>query len=124
MVMYAGRIVEEGTVDEVFSNPGHEYTRSLLDALPERSRKGERLKVIPGKVPLLEELPDINSNKEITNDKATTELSADNPEISGCPFASRCERAEEQCRDGFPEKIKISETHVSRCILAAGERLP
>ncbi|MDR0312956.1 MAG: ABC transporter ATP-binding protein [Treponema sp.] len=114
MVMYAGKIVEEGSVDEVFSNPGHEYTRSLLSALPERNRKGERLKVIPGKVPLLEELSADSSTE------STVELS----EISGCPFSSRCEKAEEQCHDKFPEKIKISETHVSCCILAVGERLP
>jgi peptide/nickel transport system ATP-binding protein len=115
MVMYAGKIVEEGTADEVFTNPGHEYTRSLLGALPERNRKGEKLEVIPGKVPLLEELSNSYSSKEIIDDVVAANF--------GCPFASRCEKAEEQCRNMFPGKIKISETHVSRCILAAGEEL-
>jgi peptide/nickel transport system ATP-binding protein len=136
MVMYAGKIVEEGIAEEVFQNPGHEYTRSLLGALPERNQKGEKLKVIPGKVPLLEELEEeekiqYSSASKLSakrtarlcvrffEDKVATESSV----ISGCPFASRCEKVEEQCQSRFPDKIKISENHFSHCILATGEKL-
>ena len=51
IVMYAGQIVETGTVDEVFQSPRHPYTAALLEALPERSVGHERLTTIPGVVP-------------------------------------------------------------------------
>jgi peptide/nickel transport system ATP-binding protein/oligopeptide transport system ATP-binding protein len=50
-VMYAGRVVEAGPVDEVFVSPRHPYTQGLLESMPSRSRRGERLKVIKGSVP-------------------------------------------------------------------------
>ena len=96
MVMYAGRIVEEGGVEEVFSHPAHEYTKGLLGALPERSRRGTKLKVIPGQVPSIEEA-----------------------DIRGCPFAPRCSKAEESCRSNFPGEVFINMNHKCRCITEA-----
>ncbi|MCL2832033.1 MAG: ABC transporter ATP-binding protein [Treponema sp.] len=96
LVMYAGKIVEEGSVDEVFNRPAHEYTGALLGALVEKNQRGEKLKVIPGKVPSIEE------------DRS-----------KGCPFMPRCNRAIDVCGDEFPPGIKINKNHSSRCVLAA-----
>jgi peptide/nickel transport system ATP-binding protein len=74
LVMYAGRVMEEGPVKEVFSNPAHEYTRGLLGSIPGRSHKGRPLTAIPGRVPSLEEAGS-----------------------AGCPFMPRCPRAEKRC---------------------------
>jgi peptide/nickel transport system ATP-binding protein len=72
-VMYAGRIVEEGTVDQVLDAPLHPYTRGLLDSVPSRNIRGAPLKQIPGTPPPLLDLP------------------------SGCSFRSRCSRASVVC---------------------------
>jgi peptide/nickel transport system ATP-binding protein len=72
-VMYAGRIVERGPVDAVLDDPLHPYTSGLLDSVPSRHGRGERLRQIPGMTPSLLELP------------------------PGCPFRSRCERATDAC---------------------------
>jgi oligopeptide/dipeptide ABC transporter ATP-binding protein len=93
MVMYAGRIVEEGNVEEVFSSPGHEYTRGLLGCLPERNSKGEKLRAIPGRVPAVEEA-----------------------RPQGCVFAPRCARAREKCRTAFPKATVLNENHLTYCI--------
>lgn len=82
MVMYAGKIVEEGTVDEIFSNPLHPYTQELLKSIPslKESRRGMRLHTIPGTVPDLKHLP------------------------VGCSFAERCPKVKERCRhEAVPE---------------------
>ena len=78
MVMYAGRIVERGTVAEVLRAPIHPYTRGLLDSLPALAAPGEKLAQIPGSAPSLLALP------------------------PGCPFAPRCPRASEACRADPP----------------------
>jgi oligopeptide transport system ATP-binding protein len=67
-VMYAGRIVERGTVDDVFSNPGHPYTEGLMNSVPQVEAKGGRLQPISGQPPNLAKIP------------------------SGCPFHPRCFR--------------------------------
>ena len=72
-VMYAGRIVEEGPADEVFSRPRHPYTAALLAAMPSRHAPGERLPAIPGTLPSPLALP------------------------AGCRFAPRCSRAQPGC---------------------------
>ena len=72
-VMYAGRIVEQGTVDAVLDRPLHPYTRGLLDSVPGRNRRGEPLAQIPGNTPSLLLLP------------------------QGCAFRNRCSRATDTC---------------------------
>jgi peptide/nickel transport system ATP-binding protein len=72
-VMYAGRIVEEGTVAQLFSEPRHPYTRGLFDAIPRIDGPGERLLPIPGTVPNPKHLPE------------------------GCSFSPRCPRAVDAC---------------------------
>jgi peptide/nickel transport system ATP-binding protein len=74
-VMYAGRLVEQGPVDELIRAPRHPYTRGLLDSLPRGRSAGGRLKPIPGNAPNLATLP------------------------PGCTFAPRCTRATPQCRE-------------------------
>jgi peptide/nickel transport system ATP-binding protein len=73
-VMYAGKIVEQGTVDEVLDRPLHPYTRGLIDSVPSRNERGKPLKQIPGMTPSLLHVP------------------------SGCPFRDRCSRATDICR--------------------------
>src|SRR6202158_2759781 len=75
LVLYGGYIVEEGSVDEVFSNPRHPYTQALLDAIPplDEDVPSRKLKAIPGSVPGLGEFP------------------------PGCPFRNRCPRADTAC---------------------------
>jgi peptide/nickel transport system ATP-binding protein len=73
-VMYAGRIVEHGSVDQVLDAPLHPYTRGLIDSVPGRSRKGELLRQIPGMTPSLLELG------------------------PGCAFRERCAYADAACR--------------------------
>ena len=94
-VMYAGRIVEEGPVDDLFYSPLAPYTLGLLKSVPRVSSKNERLKAIPGQPPSLINLP------------------------VGCPFAPRCEykqhSSESGCNSTKPELIGTSSTHRSRC---------
>ena len=93
-VMYAGRIVEQGGVDDVIDRPRHPYTLGLLDALP-RLRFGRRqLRPIPGEVDL-----------------------ADLP--AGCAFAGRCDRADEDCRAEAPGMTVVSPGHEVRCLKCA-----
>jgi peptide/nickel transport system ATP-binding protein len=72
-VMYAGRIVEQGSADAVLGAPRHPYTRGLLDSVPANNRRGARLAQIPGMTPSLIDLP------------------------PGCPFRERCARAMPDC---------------------------
>jgi peptide/nickel transport system ATP-binding protein len=72
-VMYAGKIVESGTVDEVLDSPLHPYTRGLIDSVPNRNRRGVPLSQIPGMTPSLIDPPD------------------------GCAFHPRCPRTDDAC---------------------------
>lgn len=72
-VMYAGQIVEEGSVDDIIDRPRHHYTRGLIGSVPSNNRRGERLRQIPG----------------------STSSPLNRP--PGCTFRPRCERAEESC---------------------------
>jgi len=72
-VMYAGRIVEQGTTFDVLTRPWHPYTQGLLDSVPARSARGMRLAQIPGMTPSVLDLP------------------------PGCAFRERCKYATEEC---------------------------
>jgi oligopeptide transport system ATP-binding protein len=91
-VMYAGRIVEEGTTAEVFANPLHPYTQGLLASMPRIDTPSrQRLAAIPGLPPDLGQLP------------------------SGCPFHPRCQQAGDRCRQEYPEVVIASPTHRAAC---------
>jgi len=77
-VMYAGRIVEQGTVDEVLDAPLHPYTQGLIGSVPSRNRRGAPLAQIPGMTPALLNLP------------------------PGCAFRARCARAADACLESPP----------------------
>jgi peptide/nickel transport system permease protein len=94
LVMYCGRIVEEGPVSELFRSPAHPYTRGLLASVPHiDDSTGDRqaLYAIPGTVPALDELP------------------------HGCAFAPRCNLAIEACVQDLPELEPVVDGHWSRC---------
>ncbi|NUH63738.1 ABC transporter ATP-binding protein [Sulfitobacter sp. S0837] len=88
-VMYAGRIVESGTAEQVIANPRHPYTRGLIDSVPGLHEPGQDLPQIPGSTPQLVNLP------------------------SGCPFRSRCPRATDICAS-FPHNTG-TEAHSVLC---------
>ena len=90
-VMYAGRIVEKGTLDEVFNNTRHPYTEGLFNSLPNITDRQARLKPIPGLMPDPANLP------------------------VGCAFADRCTYATDACRAAQPEQKWISGTHMVAC---------
>jgi peptide/nickel transport system ATP-binding protein len=91
IVMYAGRVVEEGTVDQVFSAPQHPYTSALLRAAPSYRRRTQRLVRIPGRVPSLVTLP------------------------PACKFAGRCPSEGEKCRDTEPPLSMLADGRAVRC---------
>ncbi len=92
-VMYAGSIVEQGDVFNIFRNPSHPYTRGLLRSIPGTGGTGrkERLFSIDGMVPSMTDLP------------------------PGCRFAPRCTQARESCFKEMPELIPVGEGHFARC---------
>ena len=97
-VMYAGRIVEQGPVREIFRNPMHPYTRGLLASIPGNTA-GTRLTAIEGTVPNLASLP------------------------RGCSFAPRCSERLDICADTQPAEFLLDATHAARChLLEAGSR--
>lgn len=90
-VMYAGRIVEMGTLDDVFNHTKHPYTEGLFNSLPNINDYESRLKPIPGLMPDPANLP------------------------KGCAFADRCSYATDACREKQPEKRYFSDTHFVCC---------
>ncbi|MER8665393.1 ABC transporter ATP-binding protein [Mesorhizobium sp. M1148] len=99
-VMYAGEVVEEGAVRDIFHNPAHPYTRALLDCDPGRIKKSTRtLPTIPGEVPSL-----LGSKK-------------------GCIFRTRCPQAFNRCVQENPVEYRSGLDHVARCHLLDKERL-
>ncbi|WP_304306182.1 ABC transporter ATP-binding protein [Pseudacidovorax intermedius] len=94
-VMYAGRIVEIGAVDDVLDRPQHPYTQGLIGSLPSANRRGARLRQIPGMAPHLARLP------------------------AGCAFAPRCPRATPECQVAVPALVAPRAevpAHQARCI--------
>jgi len=92
-VMYAGKVVEEATVIEIFENPKHPYTKGLLNSIPQLGLKTDRLDSIPGNVPTPANMP------------------------KGCKFAPRCSQAMDICKDEEPKLLQISNGHQCRCFL-------
>ncbi|HEX5423571.1 MAG TPA: ABC transporter ATP-binding protein [Candidatus Acidoferrales bacterium] len=92
LVMYAGRVVEQGATRDVLRNPRHPYTEGLLRAAP-RLQKA-KISPIPGSVPALDALP------------------------RGCSFGPRCERHISDCDAAVPEFRPVDDRHQARCILA------
>ncbi len=98
VVMYAGKIVEEGEVSSIFKNPKHPYTKGLLKSVPDIRNKNERLYSIPGNVPKPGSIR------------------------HGCRFAERCEFAFERCSSENPELYRVDDRgHRVRCFLQTRE---
>lgn len=91
LVMYAGKIVEQGRTEDILKNPVHPYTQGLIASIPTRRMKGNPLASIPGRVP------------PVTEEKPP------------CPFASRCDRAWKKCFTEYPARKTISEEHILWC---------
>ena len=91
VVMYAGRVVETGTVQEIFQSPAHPYTLGLMASKPVVGKKADRLYAISGTVPSPLALP------------------------KGCYFQSRCSSAAEACSEEYPCRIALSPTHTVSC---------
>jgi oligopeptide/dipeptide ABC transporter ATP-binding protein len=96
VVMYAGRVFEQAPTAELFARPGNPYTRGLLLSVPRPTlEQGVPLYQIPGLPPDPAHLP------------------------PGCPFAPRCDRAEDVCRREFPPLVALTPQHESLCHFAA-----
>jgi len=91
VVMYAGRVVEKGTVREIFKNPLHPYTIGLQKSKPVVGKEVDRLYSIPGNVP-----NPINM-------------------LSTCYFKDRCDMRCDACRGDYPEMVQVSPTHFVAC---------
>lgn len=97
MVMYAGRDVESGPLNDVLAQPSHPYTTGLMLSVPRADMKHKQLYAIPGAPPVLTKVP------------------------QGCPFHPRCDKAEEVCRNVPPPRVKVDATHRAICHFAKGE---
>jgi len=91
MVMYAGKIVEEADVRELFRNPKHPYTAGLMRSIPQLDQESRRLYSIPGNVPTPRDMP------------------------KGCAFAPRCEHATRRCFEEPPSLVQVGEGHRAAC---------
>ena len=91
-VMYAGRIVEQGTLEDVFDHTKHPYTEGLFNSLPNIQNRTAMLKPIKGLMPDPTNLPE------------------------GCAFAPRCDYATDECSKRCPKLTKISDTHSFACL--------
>jgi oligopeptide/dipeptide ABC transporter ATP-binding protein len=90
-VMYAGRIIEQGDVRDIFSRPAHPYTQALINSVPKLEESVDRLYSIEGQPPLLSNLPE------------------------GCRFAPRCPYASDRCLEEYPTSFQIAEAHHADC---------
>ena len=96
-VMYAGRIIEQGDVRDIFSRPAHPYTQALINSVPKLEERVARLYSIDGQPPLLSNLPE------------------------GCRFAPRCEYVNEQCYAAYPPSYQLDEGHHADCFALDAE---
>lgn len=92
-VMYAGSVVEHGTLEDVFEHTAHPYTEGLFNSIPNIEARTHRLVPIHGLMPDPTNLPE------------------------GCPFAPRCSKAKPECTQKFPERVDLSDTHYVCCAL-------
>jgi len=90
-VMYAGRIIEQGPVRDIFNHPAHPYTQALLHSVPSMDEDIERLYSIEGQPPALWDLP------------------------PGCRFAARCPYVEDRCRESYPPAFSLHDGHSAHC---------
>ena len=93
-VMYAGEIVEQGTLSQIVRSPVHPYAKGLLASTVHGAKRGERLETIPGTPPTLDKAP------------------------SNCSFAPRCGFAEARCLDRLPPNVQMGGGRIARCVLA------
>lgn len=98
VVMYAGRIIEKGTVREIFHTPKHPYTVGLMRSKPSVNKAVDRLYSIPGQVPNPINMP------------------------NHCYFKNRCEKCTEKCGDEYPPMLQFSPTHFAACYLYEEDR--
>lgn len=96
IVMYAGEIVEQAPIRELFSHPSHPYTQGLIASVPRMKQTEKLLHTIPGMVPGVQDMPE------------------------GCRFAPRCSRAQERCMKKKPPTFAVNDGHYAACWLCAG----
>jgi peptide/nickel transport system ATP-binding protein len=92
--MYAGQIVEQGTLSQIVRSPVHPYARGLLASTVHGAKRGQRLETIPGTPPSLDKAP------------------------SNCSFAPRCGFVQPRCVEQLPPNVPMAANRVARCILA------
>jgi oligopeptide/dipeptide ABC transporter ATP-binding protein len=95
-VFYAGRIVEQGNVRDLFNRPAHPYTQALMASVPRLEERVEKLYTIEGRPPALFDLPE------------------------GCRFAPRCPRAFDRCTAMYPPAVEVAPGHTTACWLHDG----
>ena len=98
-VMYAGHLVEFGSVRDVFRHPQHPYSQGLLDAMPQGAAPRSQLAIVPGRVPMAGQFP------------------------HGCRFSTRCPHMVERCQTAELSTIDVALDHKSRCLLVQSNEL-
>jgi len=93
IVMYAGKVVEQGMAEELFANPKHPYTIGLMQSIPKLGERKNKLGSIPGTVPSPKNMP------------------------LGCRFADRCNKAMDICRGKQPTTVEVGPNHTAACWL-------
>jgi peptide/nickel transport system ATP-binding protein len=93
-IMYAGEIIEYGTLDQIYNRTAHPYTKGLFGSLPDLDSDQERLSPIPGLMPDPSDLPE------------------------GCNFAPRCKYCTEECQKKAPPVVEVEPGHIVKCIFA------
>ncbi|WP_333657078.1 ABC transporter ATP-binding protein [Tissierella praeacuta] len=99
-IMYAGEIVEYASIEELFENPKHPYTKGLFGSIPSLDEEVDRLKPIKGLMPDPTNLP------------------------SGCKFHPRCIHATEACKNNHPKDIEVTPGHKVKCLIYSGQVEP
>jgi peptide/nickel transport system ATP-binding protein len=97
--MYAGEIVEQGTLRQIVRSPIHPYAKGLLASTVHGAKRGQRLETIPGTPPSLDRAP------------------------VSCSFAPRCAFAEARCLEQRPPNVRVGADRIARCILAERQEI-